>query len=375
MPQNRKTLYWISSATLVVLLLAFFLPWEESGRYVGSVVLVPSALACYFLVKKRVSLSINRGMVLFLLAVFGVVFITLYYLTGLWLGFGANVYRPTTQVILGIALPTAVIIIFSEIIRHVFLVQESRLSSFVSYLVCVVAECLTYGNFHYVDSFNRFMDFTAMVFLPAVIANLLYHYLSRRYGILPNVIYRLIVTLFIYLIPVVPMVSDSLYAFSKLVYPLIVYVFISSLYERKRRYALQRSSKLAIPLTVLAVAIMVSVIMLVSNQFRFRALVIATESMTGELNKGDIVLFDAKEDQTYEEGQVIVFKSGDISVVHRIIDKKNINGTVRYYTKGDANEFADKDYITKSDIIGAARAKLPYLGFPTLWLRELFASE
>jgi len=370
MPKNRKTLYLISCATLVVLLLTFFLPLKESGRYVGATVLVPSALVCFFLLKKRVVPSINRRMVLLLLSIFGVLFVALYYLSGIKVGFANNIYRLNAEVIFNLILPISVIIVFSEIIRYVILSQESHFANVLCYIICIISEALTYGNFHYVDSFNRFMDFVGVILLPAVISNLLYNYLSKRYGMLPNLVFRLITTLYVYVIPVVPIVSDSLLSFAKLFYPLIIYVFIHSLYGRKIRYALKKNSKLAVPITVLAFAAMACVIMLISNHFRFGALVIATESMTGELNKGDIVVFDQDDDHIVTEGEIIVFEKDGMSVVHRVVKIEHINGTTRYYTKGDANETEDFGYITKSNIKGVVKAKLPYFGYPTLWLRS-----
>ena len=45
----------------------------------------------------------------------------------------------------------------------------------------------------------------------------------------------------------------------------------------------------------------------------------------------------------------------------------------RYYTKGDANEDLDAGFLYKTDIVGHVNYKIPYLGYPTLWFRSLFA--
>ena len=125
-------------------------------------------------------------------------------------------------------------------------------------------------------------------------------------------------------------------------------------------------------LTTVVLIIMIGTVMLVSNQFKYGALVIATESMTGELNKGDVVIFESYDDQTITEGQVIVFERNGNMIVHRVVDIAIINDSTRYYTKGDANEDMDDGYITDADIRGVAEQKLPYCGYPTLWLRGLF---
>lgn len=112
--------------------------------------------------------------------------------------------------------------------------------------------------------------------------------------------------------------------------------------------------------------------MLISNQFYYGALVIATDSMTGELNRGDVAIFERYEDQLIIEGQVIVFEQNHSMVVHRVADIKIINGNTRYYTKGDANEDLDAGFITDADIVGLVNVKVPYFGYPTLWMRGLF---
>ena len=120
----------------------------------------------------------------------------------------------------------------------------------------------------------------------------------------------------------------------------------------------------------MTVVIMIGIVMLTSCQFRFGALVIATESMTGELNKGDAVIFEQYDDQIIEEGQVIVFRKGQSRIVHRVVDIERVNGQNRYYTKGDMNGDLDAGYITDADIVGTAELKVPYVGYPTLWIRE-----
>ena len=125
-------------------------------------------------------------------------------------------------------------------------------------------------------------------------------------------------------------------------------------------------------MTAAVVVIMVGTVMLVSNQFKYGALVIATESMTGEINKGDVVIFESYEDQTIQEGQVIVFEKNSSMIVHRVVDIKIINGSARYYTKGDVNEDMDIGYIVDADIVGLANYKLPFFGYPSLWIRSLF---
>ena len=113
--------------------------------------------------------------------------------------------------------------------------------------------------------------------------------------------------------------------------------------------------------------------MLISCQFRYGILVIGSESMTGSIDKGDAIVFEKYENQEIAEGQVIIFNYNGMQVVHRIIEMKEVNGIVRLYTKGDANAMKDSGYLTKKDVYGVVKFKIKYIGYPTLWVRNLFA--
>ena len=373
MNTDRKVLYSISAASLAVLLLALILPSETSGRIVAALLLLPLAVVTYIFIKKRSILSMNKGQILMIMTVIGLVYVMSYYLSGLQFKFYVSPYKFNLDGILRFVLPISVIIACTEIIRYVTVAQKSKLAETLVYFTCVIADVLICSNLSSVNSFNKFMDVVGLTLLPAIVYNLLYNYLSKRYGVYPNLSYRLITTLYAYVIPYKSAIPDALVAFCNLIVPILIYVFIDALYEKKRRYALAKKTKFGVVITVLAIAIMTSVVMLVSNQFRFGALVVATESMTGELNKGDTVIYERHDGQKISVGQVIVFEKNDSMIIHRVVKIEVINGVNRYYTKGDANKETDAGYVTDNDIIGFVDLKVPYVGYPTLWLRSLFS--
>lgn len=369
---DKRKLYIVSASTLAALLLALLFSGEFGGKIVAAALVLPAALICGFLIKKRSIPSINKPQVLMLMSAIALVLLTLLYLSGLKFGYVKNPYALQPKFLLTYALPTAVVIGASEYFRYVMRAQNDKWADVLSYLSCVLAEALLFGSLAYLTSFNRFMDFVGITLFPAIIANLLYHYLSKRYGMYPNLVYRAVTTLYVYLIPVVSGIPDSLMALFKLLIPLLIFVFIDALYEKKRKFALARKSKLSAVVTVVLIAMMIPVIMLISNRFRYGLLVVATPSMTGELNKGDAAIYQRLDEQSVEEGQVIVFEKNGSLIIHRVVDIQTINGITRYYTKGDANENLDAGYVHRSDIVGFVNYKIPYIGYPTIWLRGLF---
>jgi signal peptidase I len=92
-------------------------------------------------------------------------------------------------------------------------------------------------------------------------------------------------------------------------------------------------------------------------------------SLINGFDKGDIMVINGKSD--YNVGDVIVFRVAAQStpIIHRIINK---TGDV-YSTKGDHNPYQlvyEKE-INKSQVVGKAIARIPYLGWLKLFFVEL----
>ena len=371
---NEKVTYIFSTCLLALLLATLFLPTDD-GRIVGSVLALAAAVIASIFIKKRQTLSINAKMVLLIMSIMGLLYITLYYITGIVYGLYHALVRFSVSTFFKYVLPIAIIIVASEVIRSVLLAQNSKVISVLSYLICFFLEILVSMNAKNIDTFNEFADVLGYTVLPAVTANILYHFVSKRYGKYPNISYRLITSLFPYIIPYTSQLSAALYAFARLAVPLLIYFFIGLLYEKRRSSSVGRKSRWLVAISsVFSLIFMVAFMMLISCQFKHGLIVIATESMTGDINKGDAILYTAYDDEKIEVGQVIVFrKTKNTTVVHRVVDIEIIDGVARYYTKGDANLDEDPGYVTRSQIIGITNYKIPYIGMPTLWFGELFS--
>ncbi len=367
---DKKKLYITSILLFVLLSAILFVPF--SGRITAAVLLLAGAVLTCVIIKKRKAVSFNKTQVLMLMSVIGATYVALYYLSGLYFGFHRSEQIFSLNSILNYIIPISVIIVTSEIIRVVLLAQEDKVSDIFSYLSAAVAQMLIFYNFSEITSYFKFMDFVGMVILPALISGAAYHSLAKNFGCYPNIAFRLITTLYPFIIPYEPAVPDAIDALVRLLLPLIAYMFISALYIRKVRKAKKSGGKAQVAVFSVILVLMISLVMLISCKFRFGALVIATESMTGEINKGDAVIYDSYDGKTITEGQIIVFEKRGALFVHRVDMIENINGTTRFYTKGDANDERDDGYITASAIVGTVEAKVPFVGYPTIWLNSLF---
>ncbi len=367
---DKKKLYMLSSALAPAFLLVCFVTNAVTRRFGLTIVVGAALTAVYLLIKKQTALSINKKQVLWVLPTFGFLGIVLLYMSGLVFGFyKVNINLGT---FLYWVIPFALIITGSELLRSRLLMQENRIVSILSLIALIICDiAMLYEKLPF-ETFELFVDFMGDIVFPCVASGILYHYISKRYGALPVIFYRLLMTLYSVLIPIHPAVPSALLSVSNISFPTVAILFMAVLYERKRKSFARRKAIFEIVASTVSIVLMAVFMMLISCQFRFGMLVVATESMTGTINKGDAVIYEEYDEQTIEAGQVIVFEKNKTVYIHRVVNIEKIDGQVRYYTKGDANDGNDTGFITNENIIGLTDVTIKYLGYPTLWVRELF---
>lgn len=93
-----------------------------------------------------------------------------------------------------------------------------------------------------------------------------------------------------------------------------------------------------------------------------RSFVVLTGSMEPTVPVGSIV-YSQKSANAYDLGDIISFKNkNDLTVTHRITEKKNSKSGMIYQTKGDANNVTDTDSVPEDKIIGKVIFQIPYIG-------------
>ena len=92
-------------------------------------------------------------------------------------------------------------------------------------------------------------------------------------------------------------------------------------------------------------------------------IVISGNSMEPKYHAGDLVLI--REEESYAEGDVVVYRHADIGrVIHRIIGREGPG----YIFKGDHNTFIDGSRPVVDDLVGRAWFSIPGAG---AWLKRL----
>jgi hypothetical protein len=145
MNRDKKILYIISAVIFAVLFSTLFFDVKDS-KLLTACILAPMAAVVRLVIRKRCSHSINKNEVILLSAVIAVLFVIILELSGLHFGFYKNPHFVNEKILFSTLLPTAVIIIATELIRSTMLDQKNALVSFFALLTCLTAEVLAFSN-------------------------------------------------------------------------------------------------------------------------------------------------------------------------------------------------------------------------------------
>lgn len=374
MKKDKLKVYIIEFILLAILSFAFFVP-NTINKVTTSILLALCATATIIFVKKNKVESIHSNKVTILLIFFAIIYLITFYIMGLYFDYYKALITFNINTLFKYIIPTAIIIISSEIIRNRLFVQNTKFTKLITFIIMVLIDLMLYTNIYTISGYDDIVDVIGFTLFASIACNLLYNYISNRYGIKGNIIYRLLTILYVYIIPYIPNVYVFFRAILRMIYPYIIYQVLSYTFETNKQTIAIEDKRKSIIVKIILGIVTIIIAMLISCQFKYGILVIGSGSMTGTINKGDAIVFkqyDGKE--KISEGQIIIFNNeNNTKIVHRVIEVTQVNGETRYTTKGDINDNPDDGYITKNNIIGTSIFKVKYVGFPTIWIRDIFS--
>ena len=225
-------------------------------------------------------------------------------------------------------------------------------------------------NLH--DSRN-FIEFLSIIVIPSISKNILFTYFILKFGYLTNICYRVIMELTIYIVPILPNINIYLDSVFKFTFPIIILMCLQKILNEKKDIEVRKPKILKI-VDVFVTLFLLIVVFLTSGIFSHYALVIGSDSMNPNINKGDIVIvkkIKSEQIENIEVGDILVFNMRNKVVVHRVQKINDNNNRLSFITKGDNNIDVDNWVVNENDVIGIVTAKIPIVGYPTVWLNEM----
>ena len=310
-----------------------------------------------------------------------IVFFCVIYALGIKTGFLTNAYSLALPSIVENILSPIVIILCTEVFRYIFISANKDDSVNYSYLITVILivfeVCITTKGNPFQGDLIALFKVTTTTIIPIVTKNMILSYLTHEVGYKPSIIYRLIMDLYVYLMPIIPNLGDYLESVQGIIVPLMVYILTSRTIDKYYNGEEDKPEKHAFNVKDIPFIIVFAIIIaLVSDFFPHQLIGIASQSMEPNLDRGDAVFIKKMiKDKDINEGDIIAYKSSNKIIVHRVVAKDCGTGVCYYQTKGDSNNIRDEKKLKLKNIKGKVMFKIKYIAYPSIWLSEWLGSH
>ena len=317
----------------------------------------------------------DQNMIRVVILYLGVTFLIMYGL-GFFVGFLKNAYSNSLSAMFDNLFAPVAIILLCEGIRYVVIWANRDKKKFIAIFTVILAffeiaisvKSINFGNL------ASLFQVTATIALPAFIKNCVMSYLCYHSGYRVPIFYRLVMDVYYIVIPLIPNIGEYLTSMILIAIPLVIYIHCFTLVDERVNkvehvFKSYQFSIWDVPVTVLIVVVAI----LISGFFPHYMIGIGSSSMSPTVNRGDAVIIRKITKNTeLKKGDIIAYRKDKIVVVHRINEISSSNGVIVYVTKGDANNGVDTYTVSRKEIQGIIRMRIPYIAYPTVWLSEQF---
>lgn len=300
-------------------------------------------------------------------------FLLIQFFFGFFMGFSRNALHITLSDISRFLVVYAVLYISQEIIRYIIArtAQKNKKPLVLYTIILIVLDIIMQINGFDLHSREMVFIFICVCIVPAIARQTLCSYLTYKVSYLPGILYRVLPLFYASFSPIIPDVGNYFNSVIHVLMPYTVYHFSRRTinYKEKGELYSKRASRwiVMVPVIILAV-VMVSLIM---GVFKHKILAIGSNSMAPSFYRGDAVIYEKIEPKKLKNGEVIAFARRGIVVTHRVHSIKKNGDRVVIETKGDANNGPDKEKVTNQEVLGKVKYVVKYIGFPTIWVREV----
>jgi signal peptidase len=170
----------------------------------------------------------------------------------------------------------------------------------------------------------------------------------------------------------VPDLGDYIHAVANIILPFVIYVVTNNSlrYYEKDKKQLRSINYRIITIPVLVIGIVLTI--LVSGIFSLQLIAVGSDSMRPVFSRGDAVLFEKVSASEIAKDDILVFRREGVIVTHRVVSIESRSGMLYFTTRGDANDSNDNFETSSEQVLGRVIMAGKYIGYPTVWLNEIF---
>lgn len=377
-------------AVIVTTIIAILLPLALISR-VGSdnyyylikplLWIFTSIVVTYVIRRESQIFNFNRRDIRELALIGSLIYIIIYFLMGLTIGYTKS---PLSHSVLGILqnfwsiIPVA---IAHELIRdYLFKTTNYKRKWFIIVYVTIFFILLDINinsaTFAFASG-SAMLKFMYKEFIPSVVLNTFLSYLVYKEGVVSALLFKIPYLLVFLFTPVYLSNNYALLCAIQVIAPLIIYFKIEETCNHDNAYGItikvtawDRIKKILIfGFLLLGLSFTMGVL-------PYSPIIIASDSMYPLIKRGDIVVLQKTTLENVKIDDIIEYRLDKVSIIHRVFETKvDFNHGLVLITKGDNNQAVDHEYVTKEQVHGKIIMIVPKLGFPTLWFKELIQGK
>lgn len=298
-----------------------------------------------------------------------------YFATGVFLTYVHNALFSTPLGLLLNIIGFGVTAAAVEYTRHCTLILAGRRNAVWFGVLVTIIFAIQQVNLSGLATAPTAEDFVKLIIsnvIPSFISSALLTYLALTSGLPAMLTYRLGLVAMTILPPITPKVDWYLVGVSSILLAIIVYLVTDKTQQTGRQPRTRRHINRAIEITWLCAIIALTLFM--SGFFAYKPSAIMSNSMVPVFSRGSMVIVQRVGNiMDISIGDIIQYETRGITVTHRVIainQASDGSGSRVFTTKGDNNPSRDMP-VAESHVHGVVRAQIPYIGYPTVWLREL----
>lgn len=311
---------------------------------------------------------------------------TLFYLiinfmSGLIFGYTSNPYSNKVIPFLTNFWQIVIVIMGIEYTRS-YVINENKNNKLFVILFTIIFILLEINFSKLFSSINdreELFKYVSSTLLPLVFGNILYTYLTIKGSYKLVYIYRVIVEVTFLIVPILPNFDWFMIGIRGIIVPAIIYLVLKYTSNYKAVRTRSNGRKKQNPLIYVPVfSIILVFVLFMAGIFIYEPIAVLSNSMNPVFYRGDVVIYrkvDNNKLKNIKKYNIIVYSKDGQAVVHRVVDKYIKDGETYFITKGDANISNDLNPVSESQVIGVYQLSIKYIGYPSVWLNQIFNYE
>lgn len=377
--KNKKTTYLFLLLIFIVGSISPIFLWNVGNNYTyiyrPLIWLMLLGVLYLFIPKKIKPFSFRSRDVREITLIAGLVYILVYYLLGIAIGYAHSPYNRSFLGIIANSWAILGFLIPREIIRNYFIKLSTKKNKILLFVLVTITMTLTdvsYGSVAVsAQNFMGVIEYVVKTFLPLLVLNTFLTYLVSKDNHISSLIYILVIKLVSIITPVFPNNIFFLIVLIDFLVPFFTFIKIENAFNRYKNYGfnLENSTKVKIERFILIIVLIV-LLTFTTRLLPYMPTVIVSNSMLPQIKRGDMVIIKRKEYDKIQINDIIEYKLDNVYVVHRIIKIKNTKDGISYITKGDNNRSPDAKPVKEEQITGKVVLNIPSIGYPTILIRE-----